>query len=50
MASKLVTVSMLLLRVIAILAAAATIALLVTNNVNFDDGTKMKFKDVISYR
>ncbi|KAK7291334.1 hypothetical protein RIF29_06391 [Crotalaria pallida] len=50
MASKPVTVSMLLLRIIALLAAAATIALLVTNNVTYDDGTKMKFKDLISFR
>ncbi|KAI4352074.1 hypothetical protein L6164_006360 [Bauhinia variegata] len=50
MASKSVAVSMFVLRIITLAASAATVALLVTNNVEFEDGEKIKFKDVIAYR
>ncbi|XP_061358151.1 CASP-like protein 4D1 [Gastrolobium bilobum] len=49
MVSKSVANSMLLLRIVALAASVITVALIVTNNVKFDDGTKLKFQDIHSY-
>ncbi|KAG4991883.1 hypothetical protein AAZX31_09G153700 [Glycine max] len=50
MVSKTVANSMLFLRIVALAASAATVALLFTNKVKFDDGTKLRFQDFYSYR
>lgn len=50
MVSKAVVNSMLVLRIVTLAASVATVALLVTNKAKFDDGTKLKFQDVISFR
>ncbi|KAJ1438628.1 Casparian strip membrane protein domain [Sesbania bispinosa] len=50
MVSKPVANSMLVLRIVTLAASAVTVALLVTNNVKFDDGSKLKFQDLTSYR
>ncbi|XP_027357346.1 CASP-like protein 4D1 [Abrus precatorius] len=50
MVSKPVANSMLLLRIVALAASAVTVALLASNKVKFDDGTKLRFQDFNSYR
>ncbi|RDY13441.1 CASP-like protein 4D1, partial [Mucuna pruriens] len=50
MVSKPVANSMLLLRFVALAASAVTVALLFTNKVKFDDGTKLRFQDFYAYR
>ena len=50
MVSKPVANSMLVLRIVALAASAAAIALIATDSVKFDDGTRAKFQDLTSYR
>ncbi|KAK2421784.1 CASP protein 4D1 [Trifolium repens] len=54
MVSKAVINSMLVLRIVALAASVATVALIITNSAKSDDGLgdieKMKFQDVMSYR
>ncbi|PNX94776.1 hypothetical protein L195_g017956 [Trifolium pratense] len=50
MVSKAVINSMLVLRIVTLAASIATVALIVTNIAKFDDGTKMKFQDFMSFR
>lgn len=50
MVSRSVINSVLVLRIVTLAASAATVALLVTNTAKFDDGTKQRFQDAISYR
>jgi hypothetical protein len=54
MVSKAVINSMLVLRIVALAASVATVALIITNSAKFDDGLgdveKMKFQDLMSYR
>ncbi|KAK7270672.1 hypothetical protein RJT34_25995 [Clitoria ternatea] len=49
MVSKPVAHSMLLLRIVALAASAVTVAILVTDKVNFNDGTSLTFRDFNSY-
>ncbi|KAF7822089.1 CASP-like protein 4D1 [Senna tora] len=51
MATKSIANSMLVLRIFALAASIATMALMITNNVKFeDDGTKWRFQDVMAFR
>ncbi|KAK7314704.1 hypothetical protein VNO77_33231 [Canavalia gladiata] len=49
MVSKPVANSMLFLRIVTLAASAVTVVLVVTNKVNFDDGSKLRFQDLNSY-
>ncbi|TKY45281.1 CASP protein 4D1 [Spatholobus suberectus] len=49
MVTKRVANSMLVLRIVSIATAVATIALLVTNNSTFDNGAELKYQDFTSY-
>jgi len=48
--SKPVANSMLFLRIVALAASAVTVALLFTNKVKFDDGSRLRFQDFYAYR
>jgi len=50
MVTKAVANSMLFLRIVTLAASAATVALLFTNKVKFDDGSKLRFQDFYAYR
>ncbi|KAK7364155.1 hypothetical protein VNO80_12593 [Phaseolus coccineus] len=50
MVTKAVANSMLFLRIVALAASAATVALIFTNKVKFDDGSKLRFQDFYAYR
>ncbi|KAK7314705.1 hypothetical protein VNO77_33232 [Canavalia gladiata] len=49
MVTKTVVNSMLVLRIVSLATSAATIALLFSNNVTFDNGGKLKYQDFTSY-
>ncbi|XP_027357345.1 CASP-like protein 4D2 [Abrus precatorius] len=49
MVTKPVVNSMLVLRIVTLATSVATMALLVTNNVTFDEGGKLKYQDYTSY-
>ncbi|KAG2385076.1 hypothetical protein LR48_Vigan10g041800 [Vigna angularis] len=50
MVSKPVANSMLFLRIVTLAASAASVALLFTNKVKFDDGTRLRFQDFYAFR
>ncbi|PSS26166.1 CASP-like protein [Actinidia chinensis var. chinensis] len=50
MASKAIANSTLVLRIFALLFLAASIVLMATNTVKFDDGSQASWKDIIAYR
>ncbi|XP_022634992.1 CASP-like protein 4D1 [Vigna radiata var. radiata] len=50
MVTKAVANSMLFLRIVTLAASAASVALLFTNKVRFDDGTQLRFQDFYAFR
>jgi len=50
MVAKRVANSILVLRIVALVTAAATMALLVNDNYKFDNGGELKYQDFTSYR